>query len=119
MMKFAFIIHAHPLYSGSRHAIEFIKAALGSDHQIVGVFFHQDGVYTASQVSEIIHSNSNIYMDWQDLAAQHKIRLECCSSSCLIRGIHEKSLPSQFHLSGLAQFFLNAKLADQVMQFHS
>ena len=47
-MKFAIALFAAPHLPASRRALRFAQAALADGHEIVRLFFYQDGVHSAA-----------------------------------------------------------------------
>lgn len=47
-MKFAIALFAPPHAPSSRRALRFAEACLAGGHEIVRLFFYQDGVHSAS-----------------------------------------------------------------------
>jgi hypothetical protein len=50
VMKFAIAVFSAAHAPSSRRALLFAQAALAGGHQIVRLFFYQDGIYNASAV---------------------------------------------------------------------
>jgi len=62
-MKFAIALYSAAHAPSSRRALLFAQAALAGGHEIVRLFFYQDGVYSAS-------NNIVAPQDEQDIARQ-------------------------------------------------
>jgi tRNA 2-thiouridine synthesizing protein D len=128
MSKFVILIQG-PAY-GSQHAysaLRFIEAAIELGHEVSQVFFYQDGIYNASSLLCPAADELKVSARWRNLSKQN-IKLVCCVSAALRRGIadkqasHEESLLSDnlsddFTLGGLGEFVLASQQADRVVQF--
>lgn len=68
MSKFIIQVNG-PAYgtSASVNALRFTQAALLSGHQVLCVFFYQDGVYNATDLSLPASDEYNVVTHWQDL----------------------------------------------------
>lgn len=119
-----------PVYGrqSARSAYQFALALIAQGHQLVSVFFYQDGVSNATALSVPANDEFDLVKAWQSLAKEHNIRLETCVAAALRRGIVSSeeaklhSLPqcnladgfTQAGLGSLAEAMLTQ---DRVIQF--
>ncbi len=128
-MKFALLITGAPYTTqASISAYHFAKAVIAKKHQIVQVFFFQDGVHHANNLIYIPTDELSITSLWQQLAEQANFELAVCSTSALLRGVIDESLAQQyeketnnfnaaFKMSSLAQFYEAITQADRFLTF--
>ncbi|KPU83167.1 sulfur transfer complex subunit TusD [Psychromonas sp. PRT-SC03] len=128
-IKIALLVSASPYgKQGASSAYQFCLAALQSGHEIVGVFFYQEGVLNSSFILSPATDEVNLHQLWRDLAAQYKFPLEVCVSAALRRGIVDNveakqlalahfNLQAPFVLSGLGQLAELSAKADRLVQF--
>ncbi len=128
-MKFTVVVLGSPQSSSAcTSALHFAKAVLAEGHELLRVFFYQDGVYAASSLTAPPDDEINITAEWQALASAHQIELIACIASCLRRGIindteasrYEKeasNLADGFEISGLGQLIDATLNADRVVTF--
>lgn len=114
--------------SASVNALRFTQAALLSGHQVLCVFFYQDGVYNATDLSLPASDEYNVVTHWQDLAAQHQLPLVNCVSAALRRGIVSEQDASEnglthwncnksFIMGGLGELITGIESADRLIRF--
>lgn len=127
--KFAVFVSSAPYGSqGASSAYQFCVSAIQDGHEIVGVFFYQEGVLNASQLVSPASDEVNLPGLWAELAIQHQFPLEVCVSASLRRGIVNETeaaqlllsqfnLKSPFVLSGLGQLAELSASADKLVQF--
>lgn len=128
-MQFAILITGAPYISqASCSAYHFAKAVIAKNHQILQVFFYQDGVNHANNLIYIPTDALQIITLWQELAEKHKFELAICSTSALLRGIVDESFAEQyekpihnlnpaFKMSSLTQMYAAATQADRFIPF--
>jgi len=128
-MKIAIVVSSAPYGSqGASSAYQFCASAVKAGHEIVGVFFYQEGVLNASQLVSPASDEVNLPDFWAKLAMQHQFPLEVCVSASLRRGIVNETeakqlslsqfnLKSPFVLSGLGQLAELSAGADKLVQF--
>lgn len=128
-MKFTVVVSSAPYGSqGASSAYQFCVSALKAGHQIVGVFFYQEGVLNASQLVSPATDEVNLPDFWAQLAIEHQFPLEVCVSASLRRGIVNETEAKQlslaqfnlkppFVLSGLGQLAELSAGADKLVQF--
>jgi len=129
MTKFAIFVSGAPYGTqGATSAYQFCAAALQAGHEIVGVFFYQEGVLNASQLVSPASDEINLPDYWAQLASDNKFALEVCVSASLRRGIvnqveaellgfSQYNLKYPFVLSGLGQLAELSASADRLVQF--
>ena len=127
--KFAVIVSGAPYGTqGASSAYQFCVAAVKAGHEIVGVFFYQEGVLNASLLVSPASDEINLPALWAKLAIQYKFPLEVCVSAALRRGIvneveakqlslEQFNLKTPFSLSGLGQLAELSATADKLVQF--
>ncbi|MCL1038002.1 sulfurtransferase complex subunit TusD [Shewanella corallii] len=69
------------------HALKFTQSALAAGHEVVRVFFYQEGVSHSNTLLSPASDEFNLHQAWCDLANQHSIELVNCVSAALRRGI--------------------------------
>ncbi len=128
-MKFSIVIHGAPWSSNaSLSSLRFAEAVLEGGHEIVRLFFYQDGASSGSSLCVPPQDEINIPEQWQVLINKHGIDAVVCAASALKRGIldeaeadrYEKNahnlLPG-FAVSGLGQLIDAAGQSDRVVSF--
>lgn len=128
-MKYALQINSSPYASNNGNtAYHFIKAALASGHQILRIFFYQDGIYHAFRYATPPDDEFNITQKWSELAREHQIDLVVCISAAQRRGLlhsdeakqqgkQDNDLAEGFRISGLGQLVEATLEADRFMVF--
>lgn len=121
-MKFAILIGASPAESDApMTGLQFIKAALASNHRIVRVFFYHDGIYNAFMPPK---PGELAVPAWSALASESDVELIYCSTAAERRGMGSdsgepagaRSLPG-FRAGGLGLWVDACLRADRVLQF--
>lgn len=114
-MKYAIQINASPWDSTwPLHACQFIKALVGSGHQVVRVFFYHEGVHNAFAQPE--HSHTPL-PDWYSLAADDAIELIYCSAAAERRGLLSSAHQPGFQAGGLGIWVDGLLQADRSLVF--
>ena len=128
-MKFAVVVLGAPQASGAcTSALQFSQAVIAEGHELIRVFFYEDGVLAASALAAPPQDEIDITQQWQRFSQEHKVELIACIASCLRRGIvnateaerYEKSasnLADGFEISGLGQLIDATINADRVVTF--
>ncbi|MBT4491985.1 MAG: sulfurtransferase complex subunit TusD [Gammaproteobacteria bacterium] len=128
-MKFSIVVYGAPYSSeGCLSALKFAESVITNGHEIVRVFFYQDGVYTANVLIAPPQDEIDISQAWGQFGIDHDIELIACIASCLRRGIldeteasrYEKrsdNLRAGFTISGLGQLIDASLNADRVVTF--
>ncbi|MGI1989193.1 sulfurtransferase complex subunit TusD [Shewanella glacialipiscicola] len=129
MSKFIIQVNG-PAYgtSASINALRFTQAALASGHQVICVFFYQDGVYNSTDLSLPASDENDVISDWKQLAQSNQVPLVNCVSAALRRGIvgeqdaHDNGLShwnvgKSFIMGGLGEFITGIESADRLISF--
>ncbi|MGE5471989.1 MAG: sulfurtransferase complex subunit TusD [Bacteroidota bacterium] len=117
-MKFGILVNEGPYqHQSSDSAYLFCKAALEKGHQIMRVFFYNDGVNNATRLTEPPQDDRNIVSRWSKLADEHDVDLVVCVAAALRRGIREENLAAGFRISGLGQLVEAGIQADRLVTF--
>lgn len=112
----------------ARSAYQFAVALLEKGHQLVSVFFYQDGVTNGSALSVPANDEFDLTKAWQALAKEHQVRLETCVAAALRRGVisqaeadlhglKQHNLADGFHQAGLGSLAEALLTQDRVVQF--
>lgn len=128
-MKYALQINTSPSHSSAGiHAYHFIQTALSMEHEVICVFFYQEGIYHAFRYATPPDDERQLTALWSQLALECSIDLVVCISAAQRRGLlhpdeakrqkkYDDDLAQGFRLSGLGQL-VNATLnADRFMVF--
>ncbi len=117
-MKFGILINEGPYqHQSSDSAYLFCKAALAKGHEIMRVFFYNDGVNNATRLTEPPQDDRNIVNRWSKLAEEHGVDLVVCVAAALRRGIRDENLATGFRISGLGQLVEIGIQADRLVTF--
>lgn len=127
-MKFAIALFAPPHAPASRRALRFAESCLAGGHEIVRLFFYQDGVYSASANVVPPQDEPNISAEWSNFVRQHQLDGVVCIAAALRRGVLNQeeaqrygrpsaNLALDWELSGLGQLHEAAQLADRLVSF--
>jgi len=127
-MKFAIALFAPPHAPSSRRALRFAQAALDGGHEIVRLFFYQDGVHSASGNVVSPQDELDLPREWREFVQQHQLDAVVCIAAALRRGVLNAeeaqrygkpaaNLEAPWELSGLGQLHEAAQLADRLISF--
>lgn len=127
-MKFAIALFSPGHAPSSRRALRFAQAALAGGHEIVRLFFYQDGVHSASRNTVTPQDELDVPQEWQAFVDAHRIDAVVCIAAALRRGVlnaeeaqrHDRpaaNLQGPWELSGLGQLHEAAQLADRLICF--
>ncbi|NBA96807.1 sulfurtransferase complex subunit TusD [Pseudomonas sp. R5(2019)] len=127
-MKFAIAVFAPAHAPSSRRALLFAQAALAGGHEIVRLFFYQDGVHSASGNIVSPQDEQDTAAQWREFVSQHNLDAVVCIAAALRRGVlneeeaqrYQRSavnLPAPWELSGLGQLHEAVQLADRLVCF--
>ncbi|MDH4560631.1 sulfurtransferase complex subunit TusD [Pseudomonas sp. BN411] len=127
-MKFAIALFAPPHAPSSRRALRFAEACLAGGHEIVRLFFYQDGVHSASVNVVAPQDEPNLSAAWSDFVRKHKLDGVVCIAAALRRGVLNQeearrygrpaaNLAEGWELSGLGQLHEAAQMADRLVSF--
>ncbi|XQE65507.1 sulfurtransferase complex subunit TusD [Pseudomonas sp. P3C3] len=127
-MKFAIALFAPAHAPSSRRALRFAQAALDGGHEIVRLFFYQDGVHSASGNVVSPQDELDLPREWREFVQQHQLDAVVCIAAALRRGVLNAeeaqrygkpaaNLAAPWELSGLGQLHEAAQLADRLISF--
>jgi len=127
-MKFAIALFSAAHAPSSRRALLFAQAALAGGHEIVRLFFYQDGVYSASNSIVAPQDEQDIARQWREFVSDHQLDSVVCIAAALRRGVlnqeeatrYQRSavnLDAPWELSGLGQLHDAAQAADRLICF--
>ena len=127
-MKFAIALFAPAHAPSSRRALRFAQAALDGGHEIVRLFFYQDGVHSASGNVVSPQDELDLPREWREFVQQHQLDAVVCIAAALRRGVLNAeeaqrygkpaaNLEAPWELSGLGQLHEAAQLADRLVCF--
>ena len=125
-MKFAIALFAPAHAPSSRRALRFAQAALDGGHEIVRLFFYQDGVHSASGNVVSPQDELDLPREWREFVQQHQLDAVVCIAAALRRGVLNAeeaqrygkpaaNLEAPWELSGLGQLHEAAQLADRLI----
>ncbi|MDH4127473.1 MAG: sulfurtransferase complex subunit TusD [Spirochaetota bacterium] len=118
-MKFAILIQDGPYnHQASDSAYNFIQAVLKKGHEIIGVFFYNDGVINGTKLMDPPTDDRHIGKKWSALGSTG-IDLVICIAAAKRRGITDEVLIPNARISGLGQLVEMAVKADRLVTFGS
>mgnify|MGYP001588265874 CR=1 FL=1 len=77
-MKFAIAVFSAAHAPSSRRALLFAQAALAGGHEIVRLFFYQDGVYSASNTIVAPQDEQDIARQWREFVSAQQLDAVVC-----------------------------------------
>lgn len=127
-MKFAIALFSAAHAPSSRRALLFAQAALAGGHEIVRLFFYQDGVYSAANSVVTPQDEQDIAQQWRALVSEHQLDGVVCIAAALRRGVLNAeeaaryqrgavNLDAPWALSGLGQLHDAIQDADRLICF--
>ena len=128
-MKYSIQINASPYQSNSGEtAYQFIKSALDMGHEIIRVFFYQEGIYHAFRYATPPDDEVQIVTRWSTLAREYDIDLVVCISAAQRRGLLEANearrqgkmdndVAGGFRIAGLGLWVEAMLEADRFIEF--
>ena len=127
-MKFAIALFSAAHAPSSRRALLFAQAALAGGHEIVRLFFYQDGVYNASNSLVTPQDEPDLARQWREFVSQHQLDGVVCIAAALRRGVldtaeaqrYQRSainVDAPWELSGLGQLHDAVQDADRLICF--
>ena len=127
-MKFAIALFSAAHAPSSRRALLFAQAALAGGHEIVRLFFYQDGVYSAANSVVTPQDEQDIAQQWRALVGEHQLDGVVCIAAALRRGVlnaeeaaryqrNAVNLDAPWALSGLGQLHDAIQDADRLICF--
>lgn len=101
-------------------AIELTKAIVKSEHELIGVFFYQDGVLNASTTLSIPSDEYQSHHEWKMLNEKKGLPLHLCITAAEKRGLTDAdsslNIDKAFTISGLGELVELTNLCDRVIQ---
>ena len=127
-MKFAIALYSAAHAPSSRRALRFAEAVLAGGHEIVRLFFYQDGVYSASCNIVTPQDEPDLAQQWAAFVSEHQLDGVVCIAAALRRGVlneaeatrYQRSavnLTAPWDLSGLGQLHDAVQAADRLICF--
>ena len=127
-MKFAIALYSAAHAPSSRRALRFAEAVLAGGHEIVRLFFYQDGVHSASSNIVTPQDEPNLAQQWAAFVSEHQLDGVVCIAAALRRGVlneaeatrYQRSavnLTAPWDLSGLGQLHDAIQAADRLICF--
>ncbi len=127
-MKFAIALFSAAHAPSSRRALLFAQAALAGGHEIVRLFFYQDGVYNASNSLVTPQDEPDLARQWRDFVSANQLDAVVCIAAALRRGVLDNAeaqryqrsainVDAPWELSGLGQLHDAVQDADRLICF--
>jgi len=127
-MKFAIAVFSAPHAPSSRRALLFAQAALAGGHEIVRLFFYQDGVYNASASVVTPQDELDLPKQWRAFVSEKNLDGVVCIAAALRRGVLNEeeakryqreavAVGAPWELSGLGQLHDAVQDADRLICF--
>lgn len=127
-MKFAIALYSAAHAPSSRRALRFAEAALAGGHEIVRLFFYQDGVHSASSNIVAPQDEQDLAQQWAAFVSHHQLDGVVCIAAALRRGVLSEDEASRYQrpaanlnapweLSGLGQLHDAIQSADRLICF--
>lgn len=127
-MKFAIALYSAAHAPSSRRALRFAEAALAGGHEIVRLFFYQDGVYSASSNNVTPQDELDLAQQWAAFVNSNQLDGVVCIAAALRRGVLNEeeaaryqrpaiNLHAPWELSGLGQLHDAIQTADRLICF--
>ncbi|WP_207168100.1 sulfurtransferase complex subunit TusD [Pseudomonas protegens] len=127
-MKFAIALFSAAHAPSSRRALLFAQAALAGGHEIVRLFFYQDGVYNAANSIVTPQDEQDLPREWREFVEQHQLDGVVCIAAALRRGVLNAdeaqryqrtavNIEAPWELSGLGQLHDAVQAADRLICF--
>jgi tRNA 2-thiouridine synthesizing protein D len=129
MSVFALAVYSAPHSSEASYtALRFAQTLLSQGHQLMRVFFYQDGIHNSSSLACPPQDEFNLVAAWQQLAREHQVDLVICIAAALRRGVINEeeanrytkpahNLAEGFSISGLGQLLDAAVNSDRLITF--
>jgi len=128
VMKFAIALFSAAHAPSSRRALLFAQAALAAGHEIVRLFFYQDGVYNAANSVVTPQDEQDLPQQWRAFVSEHQLDGVVCIAAALRRGVLNEeeaqryqrsaaSVEAPWALSGLGQLHDAIQDADRLICF--
>ncbi len=128
VMKFAIALFSAAHAPSSRRALLFAQAALAGGHEIVRLFFYQDGVYNACASVVTPQDEQDLPQQWRTFVRDNQLDGVVCIAAALRRGVLNDeeaqryqrsavSVEAPWTLSGLGQLHDAIQDADRLICF--
>ena len=128
VMKFAIALFSAAHAPSSRRALLFAQSALAAGHEIVRLFFYQDGVYNAANSVVTPQDEQDLPHQWRAFVSEHQLDGVVCIAAALRRGVLNEeeaqryqrsaaSVEAPWALSGLGQLHDAIQDADRLICF--
>ncbi|CAI8735616.1 putative sulfurtransferase DsrE [Pseudomonas fluorescens] len=128
VMKFAIALFSAAHAPSSRRALLFAEAALAGGHEIVRLFFYQDGVYNACASVVTPQDEQDLPRQWRTFVSDNQLDGVVCIAAALRRGVLNEeeaqryqrsaaSVEAPWALSGLGQLHDAIQDADRLICF--
>ncbi len=128
VMKFAIALFSAAHAPSSRRALLFAQAALAGGHEIVRLFFYQDGVYNAADSLVTPQDEQDLPRQWRAFVSDNQLDGVVCIAAALRRGVLNDeeaqryqrsavSVSAPWALSGLGQLHDAIQDADRLICF--
>ena len=126
-----FIVQVNgPTYgsTASFRALKFCQAATSAGHQVIKVFFYQDGVQNSNSLHCPASDEINLHQLWVDFSQSQQVPLINCVSAALRRGVLSEqdaiensklqwNSASEFTMGGLGELVSGIEHADRLVCF--
>jgi tRNA 2-thiouridine synthesizing protein D len=127
-MKFTIALFSPPHSPAARRALRFAEATLAGGHEIVRLFFYQDGVHSASANVVFAQDELDVAAAWSRFVTDNQLDGVVCIAAGLRRGVLDEqeatryqrpaaNLSAGWTLSGLGQLHEAAQEADRLVCF--
>lgn len=127
-MKFAIALFSASHAPSSRRGLRFAQAVLAGGHEIVRLFFYQDGVHNASSNIVTPQDEQDLASQWRQFVTDNHLDGVVCIAAALRRGVLDEAeatrydrgaanLDAPWELSGLGQLHDAAQAADRLICF--
>ncbi|GGQ12240.1 sulfurtransferase complex subunit TusD [Shewanella litoralis] len=114
--------------SASFRALAFCQSVLANGHDIITVFFYQDGVTNSNALTCPASDEIDMHAKWQTFAQQHNVPLTNCVSAALRRGVLSQQEAEEngkshwnssdhFSMGGLGELVVGIEKADRLVSF--
>lgn len=126
-----FIVQVNgPAYgsTASIRALKFCQAATSAGHQVIKVFFYQDGVQNSNSLHCPASDEINLHQLWVEFSHSQQVPLINCVSAALRRGVLSEqdaeennktqwNSDSTFTMGGLGELVSGIEHADRLVCF--
>lgn len=117
-MRFAVLVLEGPYqHESSDSAYQFTKAALAKGHELIGVFFYQDGVINSTKLMDPQQDDRHVQRMWSELAEGQGMEFIVCVAAAKRRGIVDDVVAPGFKIGGLGMLTEMAIEADRLVTF--